>query len=133
MKKKEGILHRPGRSISHGICVHRRPLRIDLPRPVAWPESEMNRPMPTVPHDPSANGPALSVLIPVYNEAANVALLHAELTEVLGHMAMPYELIFVDDGSTDGTTGKLSEIQNEDPGHVSVAFLRRNCGQTAAL
>ena len=46
---------------------------------------------------------------------------------------MRYELIFVDDGSTDGTPAKLREIQDRDPAHVRVAFLRRNCGQTAAL
>ena len=46
---------------------------------------------------------------------------------------MQYELIFVDDGSTDGTTAKLEAIQRADPEHVRVVFLRRNCGQTAAL
>jgi glycosyltransferase involved in cell wall biosynthesis len=81
----------------------------------------------------SESGPALSVLIPVYNEVANVALLHAELTEVLGDRSMDYELIFVDDGSTDGTSAKLAQIQDDDPGHVRIAFLKRNCGQTAAL
>src|SRR5262249_48616015 len=44
-----------------------------------------------------------------------------------------YELIFVDDGSTDGTAAALQAIQDADPDHVLVAFLRRNCGQTAAL
>ena len=44
-----------------------------------------------------------------------------------------YELIFVDDGSTDGTAAQLEAIQARDPEHVRVAFLRRNCGQTAAL
>jgi glycosyltransferase involved in cell wall biosynthesis len=89
--------------------------------------------MPSVNAEPSASGPALSVLIPVYNEVANVVPLHAELTAVLGGLPMRYELIFVDDGSTDGTSAKLAEIQAADPRHVSIAFLRRNCGQTAAL
>ena len=44
-----------------------------------------------------------------------------------------YELIFVNDGSTDGTAARLEAIQRADPEHVRVAFLRRNCGQTAAL
>jgi glycosyltransferase involved in cell wall biosynthesis len=77
--------------------------------------------------------PDLSVLIPVYNELANVAPLHAELTAVLGGSPWRYELIFVDDGSTDGTPARLAEIQDADPEHVRIAFLRRNCGQTAAL
>ena len=66
--------------------------------------------------------PDLSVLIPVYNEVANVAPLHAELTTVLGGMPLRYELIFVDDGSTDGTSARLGEIQDADPEHVRVAF-----------
>jgi glycosyltransferase involved in cell wall biosynthesis len=81
----------------------------------------------------SRDAPDLSVLIPVYNELANVAPLHDELTAVLGPMPLRYELIFVDDGSNDGTAARLAEIQDGDPEHVKVAFLRRNCGQTAAL
>jgi glycosyltransferase involved in cell wall biosynthesis len=75
----------------------------------------------------------LSILVPVYNEADNVAPLHGELTTVLATLGGTYEIIFVDDGSTDGTTTILQEIQARDPDHVRVAFLRRNCGQTAAL
>lgn len=75
----------------------------------------------------------LSVLIPVYNEAGNVVPLHSELDAVLRGIGLQYELIFVDDGSSDGTTAKLAAIQRADPDHVRVAFLRRNCGQTAAL
>ena len=75
----------------------------------------------------------LSVLIPVYNEVDNVVPLHAELDAVLRGGPWSYELIFVNDGSTDGTAARLREIQRGDPQHVRVAFLRRNCGQTAAL
>jgi glycosyltransferase involved in cell wall biosynthesis len=75
----------------------------------------------------------LSVLIPVLNEVDNVGPLHAELDAVLRPLSLEYELIFVDDGSTDGTTAKLEAIQHIDPAHVRVVFLRRNCGQTAAL
>jgi glycosyltransferase involved in cell wall biosynthesis len=82
---------------------------------------------------PDQPAPELSVLIPVFNEAANVGPLHDELTAVLGALSLGYELIFVDDGSTDGTAARLSAIQDADPEHVRVAFLRRNCGQTAAL
>lgn len=75
----------------------------------------------------------LSVLIPVFNEESNVERLHAELDAVLRPRGTSYELIFVDDGSTDGTRARLESIQARDADHVRVAFLRRNCGQTAAL
>ncbi len=83
--------------------------------------------------DPPAPMPHLSILIPVYNEAGNVVELHRELDVVLRGLGQSYEMIFVDDGSTDGTAALLSAIQDSDPDHVRVAFLRRNCGQTAAL
>ncbi|HMB07586.1 MAG TPA: glycosyltransferase family 2 protein [Isosphaeraceae bacterium] len=95
--------------------------------------------MASVPPDPAAPGPNpepppdLSVLIPVCNEEANVAPLHVELDRVLRALPWRYELVFVDDGSTDGTSDRLAAIQDADPEHVRVAFLRRNCGQTAAL
>ncbi len=86
-------------------------------------------PSPTVPDERRD----ISVLIPVYNEVDNVAPLHAELDAVLRPGPWSYELIFVNDGSIDGSAAKLREIQRDDPEHVRVAFLRRNCGQTAAL
>src|SRR5262249_23304433 len=75
----------------------------------------------------------LSVLIPVFNEVDNVEPLHAELDAVLRDRPARYELIFVDDGSTDGSTAKLEAIKRRDPDHVHVIRLRRNCRQTAAL
>ncbi|WP_165069443.1 glycosyltransferase family 2 protein [Paludisphaera rhizosphaerae] len=85
----------------------------------------------TAPVEPGAVD--LSVLIPVFNEVDNVGPLHEELDAVLRPSRWRYELIFVDDGSTDGTTAKLEAIQARDPEHVRAAFLWRNCGQTAAL
>ncbi len=76
---------------------------------------------------------ALSILVPVYNESGNVLELHRELDRTLRDFAGWYELIFVDDGSTDGTAALLAKIQDSDPDHVRVAYLKRNCGQTAAL
>ncbi|HEV3166237.1 MAG TPA: glycosyltransferase family 2 protein [Isosphaeraceae bacterium] len=89
--------------------------------------------MPSESTTAAGSGLDLSVLIPVYNEVGNVVLLHRELDRVLRPSGLRYELIFVDDGSTDGTTICLAEIQDLDSDHVRVAFLRRNCGQTAAL
>lgn len=87
----------------------------------------------TTPHPTPDGLMDLSVLIPVFNEVDNVSPLFEELDAVLRPSKWRYELIFVDDGSTDGTVAKLEAIQARDPEHVRVAFLWRNCGQTAAL
>lgn len=75
----------------------------------------------------------LSVLIPVYNEVQNVGPLHEELNAALKDTGLRYEIIFIDDGSIDGSRTKLEAIHDADPEHVRVAFLRHNAGQTAAL
>ena len=76
--------------------------------------------------------PDLSVVIPLYNEEPNVVALHRELTAALGPWGRSYELLFVDDGSTDGTFRLLQALQAADPCVRVVAF-RRNFGQTAAF
>ena len=74
----------------------------------------------------------LSVVIPVYNEAGNVENLHQEITRALAGLELAYEVIYVDDGSGDGTVELLEKIAAADPKAV-VILLRRNFGQTAAL
>ena len=74
----------------------------------------------------------ISVVIPIYNEEENVTLLYDELTEVMKSMACSYEILFVDDGSTDSTLSILQSIQAADQRIVVVKF-RRNFGQTAAM
>ena len=76
--------------------------------------------------------PDLSVVIPVYNEASNVGELRRELADTLGSWGRPYELIFIDDGSVDGTFELLARFQAEDP-RIRVIRFRRNFGQTAAF
>jgi glycosyltransferase involved in cell wall biosynthesis len=76
--------------------------------------------------------PYLSIVVPVFNEAANVAELHQQLTASLEPMGRPYEILIVDDGSTDGTLQRLVEIEGRDR-RVRVLRLRRNFGQTAAF
>jgi glycosyltransferase involved in cell wall biosynthesis len=76
--------------------------------------------------------PELSVVIPVRNEAPNVRELHQEFSEVLAAWGRPYELIFVEDGSTDDTFDRLAEIQRRDA-RVRVIRFRRNFGQTAGF
>jgi glycosyltransferase involved in cell wall biosynthesis len=73
----------------------------------------------------------LSVIIPVFNEVENIDDLHAALQSAL--TAYDYELILVDDGSTDGTVAKLAALAASDPQHTCVVEFRRNFGQTAAI
>jgi glycosyltransferase involved in cell wall biosynthesis len=76
--------------------------------------------------------PFLSVVIPLFNEAENVRDLHAQLTASLEAFGRSYEIILVDDGSTDDTVPRLLAIEAQDP-RVRVLSLRRNFGQTAAF
>ena len=73
-----------------------------------------------------------SVVVPFYNEQENVAQLYVKIIEVMDALGEPYEIVFVDDGSKDGTFRLLSEIAGDDE-RVVVVRLRRNFGQTAAL
>jgi glycosyltransferase involved in cell wall biosynthesis len=76
--------------------------------------------------------PDVSVVIPIYNEADNLEDLHRELTASLVSIGRPYEILFVDDGSRDGSLERLVKIEAGDP-CVRVLRLRRNFGQTAAF
>jgi glycosyltransferase involved in cell wall biosynthesis len=74
----------------------------------------------------------ISVVIPVYNEEDNVAEGFREVTGVLQSMDLPYEIIYVDDGSRDLTISRLLEAAGNDS-HLRLIQLRRNFGQTAAM
>jgi glycosyltransferase involved in cell wall biosynthesis len=76
--------------------------------------------------------PAISVVVPLYNEVDNLNDLHREMTAALESTGRPFELVLVDDGSTDGTRDRLISLESEDP-RVKVVLLRRNFGQTAAF
>jgi glycosyltransferase involved in cell wall biosynthesis len=76
--------------------------------------------------------PEISVVVPLYNEADNLADLHRELTLALESMGRPYEILLVDDGSRDGTLERLADLEARDR-RVRVVRLRRNFGQTAAF
>lgn len=76
--------------------------------------------------------PDLSVIIPIRNEAPALAELHRELTETLARWGRPYEMLIVDDGSTDESFEILARLQAVDP-HLRVIRFRRNFGQTAAF
>jgi glycosyltransferase involved in cell wall biosynthesis len=81
---------------------------------------------------PRSMTPDLSIVIPVWNESPNVKPLYDELTEVLQQYGRSYELILVDDGSTDDTFAELAGLQARDP-RLRVIRFRRNFGQTAAF
>ena len=74
----------------------------------------------------------ISIVIPLYNEEENVRELHGRLKPVMDEIGDAYEIIFIDDGSTDHTLSLLQEIQAADD-TVIVLSLRRNFGQTAAF
>jgi len=75
----------------------------------------------------------ISVVIPVYNERENLPLLAKALDEALAGCRYPWEVVLVDDGSTDGSVEVLERLAAEAPERVRVVFLRRNFGQTAAI
>ncbi len=80
----------------------------------------------------AADSVNVSVLVPVYNEAGSLAELHARLTAVLETTGRSFEILFVDDGSTDGSVDILKKLSREDR-HMRLVRFRRNFGKSAAL
>jgi len=76
--------------------------------------------------------PDLSVIIPAYNEEENIIPLFDEMNTVLPALHRTYEILFVDDGSTDATFTRLMELHERDPA-VRIIRFRRNFGQSAAM
>lgn len=74
----------------------------------------------------------VSVVIPLLNEEKNIPILYDELTQAFGTIEVEYELIFIDDGSTDSSLEILEKLQQNDS-HICVISLRKNFGQTAAM
>jgi len=75
---------------------------------------------------------SVSIVIPIYNERDNISLLYSSLNETLPELGREYELIFVDDGSQDGSLEQLRTLAQGDH-RVKVVRFRRNYGQTAAM
>lgn len=75
---------------------------------------------------------SVSVVVPIYNECENIGPLHAQLAATLAEWGDEYEILLIDDGSTDGSRDRLTELASRDK-RVKVVLLRRNFGQTAAL
>lgn len=81
---------------------------------------------------PLQTQPAVSVIVPIFNELDNVRPMYDELIEAMEKQDREFELVLVDDGSRDGTTKRLKEIAATDS-RVKLVLFRRNFGQTAAM
>jgi undecaprenyl-phosphate 4-deoxy-4-formamido-L-arabinose transferase len=86
-------------------------------------------PLPEAGREPATT---LSIILPLYNEAAHVSELYRRTAETLDRAGRNFELIFVDDGSSDGTFAELERLHHAD-GRVRVVRLKRNVGQHAAM
>lgn len=76
---------------------------------------------------------AISIVVPVMNEEQSIAVLFGKLSEQLVSLGQSYEIIFVDDGSTDNTFAELKKLYDEHPDIVRAVRFRRNFGKTPAL
>jgi glycosyltransferase involved in cell wall biosynthesis len=74
----------------------------------------------------------LSILVPVYNEASSLPQLHQEISSACSALGRSYEIVFVDDGSSDGSAAVLDQLADTDP-HCFVLHFRRNFGKSPAL
>lgn len=74
----------------------------------------------------------LSIIIPVYNEEQNIEILHNHLHSILVKLSQSYEIVFVDDGSTDRSVSVMKQLKTQDD-HIKIISFRKNFGQTAAL
>jgi len=74
----------------------------------------------------------LSIVLPVYNEAGSLPSLIPEVTAVLNKLGRSYEIVAVDDGSSDDSVAVLRQLQEDEP-HLRIVQFRRNFGQTAAF
>lgn len=83
------------------------------------------------PSSPELSAPALSVVVPVRNEADNIATLLQEITAALAGL-LSYEVIFVDDGSADDSVQRLTALRRDFP-QLRVLIHQTSCGQSAAI
>lgn len=74
----------------------------------------------------------ISVTVPIYNEEENLPLLYEQVRDALSAIARPWELVLVNDGSSDGSPAVLDQLAANDK-RVKVIHFRRNFGQTAAM
>ena len=75
----------------------------------------------------------ISVVIPLLNEEENLALLHEKITAVFTELPYTYEIVYVDDGSSDHSIPILKSLLETDPDHINIIELQRNFGKTTAM
>jgi glycosyltransferase involved in cell wall biosynthesis len=80
----------------------------------------------------SPDAPRLSVIVPLYNEQESVRPLYAAIVQALGELGCSFEMVFVDDGSSDATVAIATELARIDA-RLRIVKFRRNYGQTAAM
>jgi dolichol-phosphate mannosyltransferase len=83
-------------------------------------------------HEETESRPEISLVIPVFNEEENLPVLAGEIRAALEPLGVPYEVLYVDDGSTDASPQVLLGLAREDP-RTRIVRQRRNSGQSAAL
>ncbi|MFW5836936.1 MAG: glycosyltransferase family 2 protein, partial [Desulfovibrionaceae bacterium] len=88
--------------------------------------------MPAGQHPPEVRGPDVSIVVPMHNEEACAEEFHRRVTSAMDSFGRSWELVLVDDGSTDATRARIHEICVRDPRAVGV-FLARNRGQCTAI
>ncbi|MEW6746366.1 MAG: glycosyltransferase family 2 protein [Planctomycetota bacterium] len=88
--------------------------------------------MNPVPVDDAVGRDLISIILPAYNEEASILPLARAIERTMARCGRPYEILFVDDGSTDGTYQRILEAREHDP-NVRAIRLMKNYGQTAAL
>jgi glycosyltransferase involved in cell wall biosynthesis len=77
--------------------------------------------------------PTFSIVAPIYNEVDNINLLHERVSAVMDGLGEPWELVLVNDGSTDGSTETLNALYRQDSEHVRVVHFARNFGHAIAV
>jgi len=76
----------------------------------------------------------VEIVVPCYNEAENITALYDEVTAVFASLAeYTWSLLFVDDGSSDGTVGEIKKLREKDATHVNLVSFARNFGKEAAI
>ncbi len=76
---------------------------------------------------------SISVVVPVFNEEDNIPVVYQEIADALTPLGLPWDVLFVDDGSNDTSLQVIKQLAAQEPEHVRFIAFARNCGQSAAF